>query len=300
MKEAVETRYEKLKDQFSSPTRNIRRNLLISASLSLILLVVGTEIDSLFGVKFKDNIPVFYPLGALFILVFYEFISFISYAITDYISWKLKPYEKTYQFTEEKLSEIIKDLKSSSENLTTQGTDAFKDIELDPILKFEIQSVPYGPLIDPVIFQQDLENGKQTISPTHREVEEKYRSEIENKAEKFIKEVLDEKTKELNKLLEREINNVKNIYNEELSKGLNTIEENLSFVKSTSEEMNDFVGNYKNNLVKYHEEIKKFNVFQLVKIYFIDFGVPITLGLFSMYMTCEFMVKFTKKVWYLI
>lgn len=300
MKEAIENKYEKLKDQFTTPTRNVRRNLLVSASLSIIMLVVGTKIDSIFGVKFKEEVPIYIPIGALSVVVLYEFISFISYAFTDYTSWKLKPYEKTYIFTEKRLAEITGDLKSSINNLNLQNIEGLNDVTPTKFVEFKIESTPYGPLIDPVIFHEELQsginNGTSTIHPSHRDIEEKFRSEIEVKAEKRINELVQGKTEELNNLIKSEANKHVEELNSTLNDARIAIESNLESFTSATDNIADFINSYENNIKDYYQEVKSFNFFQWIKIYPIDIVIPLLLGVFSLFLTYEQTIQFSMKL----
>ena len=79
-----------LDDQFSSVTRAVRRNLLIISSIVILLTVKGVKFNTLFGIDLKELLSNKLAIGAISLVIIYELLTFITYAIIDHRQWSSK------------------------------------------------------------------------------------------------------------------------------------------------------------------------------------------------------------------
>lgn len=270
-----DNKYEKLKDQFTTPTRNVRRNLLVAASLSIVLVLINTKIDGLFGMKFDENVPIFIPIGALYFVVIYEYITFIIYGLSDFKSWHLKPFEKTHQFKESKLLQLTVSLESLSNNLVRSDLSNAKITQHDtgghPI-SFHIESVPIGTIIG--------------------DEDSKIQGQIQKRINSFIKE----QEELLKKIAELEANKFKSQVARKLQSANNNIQQDISNIQSIANTAQSEVSAFQKEIKGYQSGIKGFNIIQRIRIYVIDWGVPLILGSLSLYLNVNSVKLFIMEI----
>jgi hypothetical protein len=117
-----EYKIEIYKDQFSILTRAVRRNLLIVSSILIILTVEGIEFKSLFGMDLENLLSSKLAIGAMALVVFYELVTFLIYALIDHRMWLSKVDSIIHSY-----------LEKSIENLLTKLSPIGSPIEPSPI-----------------------------------------------------------------------------------------------------------------------------------------------------------------------
>ncbi|MCK5831495.1 MAG: hypothetical protein KAH20_14465 [Methylococcales bacterium] len=80
-------RMKVLDDQFSSVTRAVRRNLLVVSPVVILLTVPGIKFNTFIGIDLKEILSNKLAIGALSIVIIYELITFIIYALIDHRQW---------------------------------------------------------------------------------------------------------------------------------------------------------------------------------------------------------------------
>ncbi|GHB71344.1 hypothetical protein GCM10008107_21110 [Psychrosphaera saromensis] len=108
---------EKLNDQFTQTTRTVRRNLLIASSIAIALSVEGMKFKSFFGIDFTDQATAVLAIGAISLIAFYEFFSFLTYGVIDHRSWVLKANSIFYSHSDYNHIDIRKKLQSIDDQL---------------------------------------------------------------------------------------------------------------------------------------------------------------------------------------
>lgn len=271
-KDIDDNKYEKLKDQFTTPTRNVRRNLLAAASLSIVLVLINAKIDGLFGIKFDKNVPIFIPLGALYLVVLYEFIAFTIYGIIDFKSWHLKPFEKTHQFKENKIYQLVSNLEGVTAQLQRNDLTnvTYNDIGGHP-MPFHIDPMPLEPL--------DIAGSDQ-----HRLTEEK------------VHEFIQAQQQSLDSMVESEVDNFKVVIAQKLEEANSLIKSDIENIQNSLNTAKSEVSLFKKEIETYHSGIKGFNFIQRVRIYAVDWGVPLILGGLSLYLNFDSVILFIKEV----
>lgn len=260
--------YEKLKDQFTSTTRTVRRNLLVSSALSIILFSIGGEITTLFGINFGKNVPIDIPLGALCIVVIYEFITFVSYGIIDYKSWSLKPNEITYNFSDNKLDLLSKNFEGINKEIKN------KKIEMQHFVFSGGNTIPIEFEAMPMPVPDSLpENLDPEIAKT-----------LEAKAFERISNHIKEENIRVSTEIERIVTSFEEEIKEELKEKTNEIEMKLTSSIKNLDDINKEITTHEENIKSYRKAIKKLNFYQLFRIYFIDWSIPIMIGVLGIYL----------------
>lgn len=304
MQKLIDNKYEKLREFFTTTTRNIRRNLLVSSSILLMLVIVNpTKITGFLGFTLDENTPHYIPIGGLSIVVMYELVAFILYAINDYQAWKLKPYEKTYLFTENKLSEISENINKTSQNINMRKADGLEHIDI-PDVKCNIEQVYLPSLInsarysaDGFVEQYDAELGTiVTKSKEISELENLFRKDAEEKIKEHLSILFDEKENELNSLVKSENEKYVNDINKMISVAENTINLSTDSYESSSYIIQKLVKEVEGEIENYRNGISQFNFFHKSKIFIIDLGIPLTVGILSIGYASQEIVLFLKYI----
>lgn len=261
--------YEKLKDQFTSSTRLVRRNLLVSSSLSITLIVIGdTSISSIFGIKFNESVPVFIPQGILFVAVLYEFIAFITYAVVDHKSWYLKPHETVYKFSHDELNLLTEKLRTAFNQLSSRGTIDLKNFDIP------VNPMPFH--IDPIEVNQD--------DADSAEIEEKVQEFLERTEKEITDLYTTEYTQIRQKMLEKKVQ-----WEQAVNKDIELFDKHVS-------NLHKLINKHEAGLKKYQNLINTFNLVQIFRIYFIDWGIPLFLGVLSLYLNYVSALLFIEKL----
>lgn len=269
-----DSKYEKLKDQFTAPTRNVRRNLLAAASLSVVLVLVDAKIDALFGIKFDKNVPMFIPIGALYLVLLYEFVTFIIYGVIDFKSWYLKPHEKTYQFTEGKLQQLTTNLDSLNTSLNrTDPSFISLEVRMGGLVPFQVDSVQLEHVMG------------MDISEKHQILQNK------------VDEMVGSYQKLFDNLIETEVENFKKNISEKLKEADENIKMEVASVRELVDSVNTEVTFFEKGIKKYRQGVKGLNFTQYIRIYAIDWGVPILLGGLSLYLNFNSVMLFIEEIW---
>jgi hypothetical protein len=79
-----------LRDQFSDMTRTVRRNMLIAASIAVLLSLPGFEVENFLGIHVAREAPQL-AIGAVALIATYEYISFVIYGLIDHRRWRVEP-----------------------------------------------------------------------------------------------------------------------------------------------------------------------------------------------------------------
>lgn len=294
-------RYEKLKDQLTPSTRNVRRNLLAAASISIVLVLINSKIDGLLGIKFDENVPIYIPLGALYFVVLYEFITFIFYGTIDFKSWRLKPFEKTHQFTESKLQNLTSNLSLLSKKLARNDLKNINlgDIGGHPVPTYFEPPMPIDPVhlhVDPMHF--DHITGGVGAEEWDKFVDAQQNSllEVVDTHQQKIASMVESQEKSLEKIVQAETKNFKRQISLKLGDANKLIDLDISNFQNALDTANDEIQLFKNEVEKYQKGIKSFNMIQRVRIYVIDWGTPLLLGGLSLYLNFDSLILFTKEI----
>lgn len=105
-----------LKDQFTGTTRAVRRNLLISASLAMLISIDGIKLGNVLGIDLSNMVSFALAKGAITLVVLYELVSFIAYAWIDHASWKIKSKALIHSYA----LQLIADIKENTRQVSDQ------------------------------------------------------------------------------------------------------------------------------------------------------------------------------------
>lgn len=107
----------KLKDQFSESTRTVRRNLLIAASIGIVLSAHALKLTGLFGIDFQDFATASIAVGAISLVSAYELLSFVTYASIDHMAWRLNVHSVVHNTQGDRMREIVEHTKRTMDQL---------------------------------------------------------------------------------------------------------------------------------------------------------------------------------------
>lgn len=107
----------RLKDQFSGATRTVRRNLLIAASIGIVLSAHTLKLTDAFGIDLKDAVTASIAIGAISLVAAYELLSFVTYAAIDHMAWRLNYYSIVHITQGERLRDISKHTQQTMDQL---------------------------------------------------------------------------------------------------------------------------------------------------------------------------------------
>lgn len=265
MKENVKKyKLSKVKDQFTDTTRIVRRNLLIASSLTIIFIMIGsdTNIDSIFGIKLKDNISIFIPIGALSIIVIYELITFLVYALIDFKSWIINKNEITYQFMNIEINPLIETLN--------------KYIDLINIKYEKINNFKPSPNIIQSEFYKELKKVKEECEAMELGVHD---SVLQIDSAKRIANI------------HTLVSDIENSINSS-SELINNYNSNIKAFNDMIHDIKSHITMYQDRMNKYEKQISSFNFLQYFRIYIIDWGIPILLSSISIYLSLVSLIEF--------
>lgn len=97
-----------LKDQFSGTTRAVRRNLLIAASLAILISLEGIKLGNVFGMELSNSVSLALAKGAISVVVLYELFSFVVYGWIDYAAWRIKTTSLLISYGQQVLVDTLK------------------------------------------------------------------------------------------------------------------------------------------------------------------------------------------------
>lgn len=112
-----EATIENLKDQFSGTTRVVRRNLLIAASLAILLSVDGIKLGNVLGIDLSSLVSAELAKGAISAVVIYELISFVVYAWIDQAGWQIKRKSVLHTYAKKSIDGIQANTKQVADQL---------------------------------------------------------------------------------------------------------------------------------------------------------------------------------------
>ncbi|MGY6216462.1 hypothetical protein ACW73L_14990 [Methylolobus aquaticus] len=96
----------RLNDQFSETTRAVRRNLLIAASIGIVLSAHALKLTDVFGIDLNDAATASIAIGAISLIAAYELLSFTTYAVIDHMAWRLNYYSVIHKTQGDRLREV--------------------------------------------------------------------------------------------------------------------------------------------------------------------------------------------------
>jgi hypothetical protein len=108
---------QKLKDQFSGSTRTVRRNLLIAASIGIVLSAHALKLTAVFGIDLKDPATASIAVGAISLVAAYELLSFVTYAAIDHMAWRLNARAVVHKIQDDRLREVAEQTRRTMDQL---------------------------------------------------------------------------------------------------------------------------------------------------------------------------------------
>jgi hypothetical protein len=107
----------KLRDQFSGATRTVRRNLLVAASIGIVLSAHALKLTDAFGIDLEDTATASIAIGAISLVAAYELISFVTYAAIDHMAWHLNSYSIIHSTQGDRLREVSEHTRQTLDQL---------------------------------------------------------------------------------------------------------------------------------------------------------------------------------------
>lgn len=107
----------RLNDQFSGTTRAVRRNLLIAASIGIVLSAHTLKLTDVFGIDLKDSATASIAIGAISLIAAYELLSFVTYAAIDHMAWRLNSHSIIHRTQGDRLRDISEHTHSTMDQL---------------------------------------------------------------------------------------------------------------------------------------------------------------------------------------
>ncbi len=107
----------KLRDQFSQSTRTVRRNLLIAASIGIVLSAHALKLTDVFGIDLKDSATASIAVGAISLVAAYELLSFVTYAAIDHMAWRLNARSVVHNAQGDRLKEVVEHTRRTMDQL---------------------------------------------------------------------------------------------------------------------------------------------------------------------------------------
>ncbi|WP_236174842.1 hypothetical protein [Pseudomonas pseudonitroreducens] len=112
-----ELHVRKLNDQFSGATRAVRRNLIISASIGIVLSAHTLKLTDVFGIDMRDSATASIAIGAVALIAAYELLSFMAYAVIDHMSWRLNAHSVIHRTQFDRLRDIAEHTRRTMDQL---------------------------------------------------------------------------------------------------------------------------------------------------------------------------------------
>ena len=114
--------------------------------------------------------------------------------------------------------------------------------------------------------------------------------------DKEIQQYIQTQQQSLNSMIESEVRNFKSNLTKKLQEANKTIKSDFVSIQNTLNSAEAEVSAFEKEIEIYHQGVKDFNLIQHVRIYVVDWGVPLMLGGLSLYLNVDSVILFIKEI----